>query len=473
MLALQRRMPPLPVVALAGAVLTSSSIAQQPFRVLPDALPTPRIEFDVGAGDVDGDGDVDLVTAAHWDGARLYLNDGRGRFVDATQQRVPFPGSSLLLNAFRVDLADIDGDGDLNLLLGQRDTLARNRVYRNDGQGFFTDITAFAVIANNHWTCGQTLADFDADGDVDWLVFQSPGAALLYVNDGTGVFTDATATSLPAGFASVRGFAADIDRDGDLDVVHTQGLLLNTGNAVFVTGPAGIVPPGANVHGADVDGDGRIDLLTDDGSELRRNLGGLSFAAPVPLPVATFTSFDFDRDGDVDLLGASSILVNSGAGSFSVTLSGVTTVHGSLLGLFGWRAADLDGDGDADLALVHGYTPSVYANFRTQVQTPQRPEVGQPYVALYHGSPGTPTLFGPAVASGGAQVPVPPFGTLRLDGTAILLGALVTTSATPAVVTFTIPNQPALVGFELHHQGVVFEPTRAPFLTNAVRDVVQ
>ncbi len=84
-----------------------------------------------------------------------------------------------------------------------------------------------------------------------------------------------------------------------------------------------------------------------------------------------------------------------------------------------------------------------------------------------------PVVFGPAVANAATLLPLPPFGTVRIDllqGT--FLWPLVDTTG-QSTITWTIPNQPALLGTELHYQAIVFDPLRAPFLTNTIRDVIQ
>ncbi len=474
---------PSPVpIALTSALLALPVAAQMPFRLNRNApLPPISTGYDLCAGDVDGDGDVDLVVGNDHDPNQLLLNDGRGGFVDATAGRLvtpTVPQPSGYANAtYEVDLADIDGDGDLDVLMVNDHDLV-NRVYTNDGLGSFTDVTATALPNHQEWSVDQVVADFDGDGDVDWIVGNIGQASRLYLNNGTGVFVDASG-NLPAGVAGDnRSFAADLDQDGDLDVVLGRGgwylggtspqVLVNQGNAVFTLAPATTIPFPGLVHAADVDGDGRLDLLANGGNRLLRNLGGLAFAPPVTLPTQSWGSLDFDLDGDVDLIDGSNLLVNNGAGAFTSLPHGAPlTTTDSLC------VADLDGDGDPDAVDAFSDTGgSACFNFRTQLHTPTAPALGQPYTASYHGAPGAPVLFGPAIAAGGAQLPLPPFGTLRLDGTAVLLSGLLTT-ANPALLTFTIPNQAALVGFELHHQAIVFEPNRAPFLTNAVRDVVQ
>lgn len=110
--------------------------------------PLPQVRLSVGdlkAGDVDGDGDLDLVLA-HWGkgnpmqnkGGRtqLWLNDGRGRFTDATD-RMP---STLVAFSWDLELLDVDNDWDLDLAVSCK-TCRTSVLFENDGRGGFTDVT--------------------------------------------------------------------------------------------------------------------------------------------------------------------------------------------------------------------------------------------------------------------------------------------------------------------------------------------
>ncbi len=351
------------LLTLAASLATPPSLAaQSPFRTNRNApmppWPSPLGDgiYDVCAGDVDGDGDVDLVIGMDHDRNLLMLNDGRGGFVDATAGRLvtpatPTPGSGYANATYEVDLADADGDGDLDLfVVNDHDVV--DRLYLNNGLGFFTEVTATATPTYPDYGVDQVVADFDGDGDVDWLICNTDQLRLL-LNNGAGVFTDAPAGSVPGGvFGDNRSFAADLDQDGDPDVVLGRGgfyasgnprILVNQGNAVFTLAPAATIPFPGLVHAADVDGDGKLDLLANNGSQLLRNLGGLVFAPAVALPTSSLVSLDYDLDGDIDLLGNGKLLVNDGTGTFTLVTTGVT-LNGD-----GACVADLDSDGDPDV----------------------------------------------------------------------------------------------------------------------------
>lgn len=125
----------------------------------------------VASGDVDGDGDRDLVLGSFGQN-RLYLNDGQGRFTDVTATRMPTAGDTTSAAA----LGDIDGDGDLDMVIGNH---GPNRLYLNDGKGSFSDVTAARMPADTDPTSSVALGDVDGDGDLD-LVFGSTYVCVVY-----------------------------------------------------------------------------------------------------------------------------------------------------------------------------------------------------------------------------------------------------------------------------------------------------
>src|SRR5262245_9439228 len=131
-----------PEALLAAAVLAAlaqSAPAQLQFDELGKrGLPPDRDDTRaVARGDVDGDGDLDVVFGNWGQPSRLCLNDGSGIFSDATAARMPVPGP---IYTMAVALGDVDGDGDLDLVLGGYGQ--QSRLYLNDGTGTFTDATA-------------------------------------------------------------------------------------------------------------------------------------------------------------------------------------------------------------------------------------------------------------------------------------------------------------------------------------------
>jgi hypothetical protein len=203
--------------------------------------------------DVDGDGDLDLVIG-YEGGHALWINDGTARFTDETAARLPDPGN---VEARKVTPVDLDDDGDLDLYfshVGWEGRLPQDRLYLNDGTGHFADGTAGRIPTEALTTLDAKFADLDGDGDLD-LVQAHFGPLVVLLNDGTGRFADATATVLPA---PVNGpllgvEIADFDENGwpDFYVAMLQNadpnafdqLLLHTGTTTETEGGMGARPP--------------------------------------------------------------------------------------------------------------------------------------------------------------------------------------------------------------------------------------
>jgi hypothetical protein len=168
--------------------------------------------------DVDADGDLDLVVGNEG-GHRLWVNTGGGSFVDETASRLPAPGD---VEARKVTPVDVDADGDPDLYfshVGWEGRLPQDRLLLNDGAGHFSDATADRVPAEALTTLDAKFADLDGDGDLD-LVRVDIDRLRVLLNDGAGRFTDATATVLPAAVTGpgLGVEIADFDGDGEPDL---------------------------------------------------------------------------------------------------------------------------------------------------------------------------------------------------------------------------------------------------------------
>ncbi len=224
----------------------------------------------LATGDPDGDGDTDLLIGGedldYQASTTLYVNDGGGSFSRGSTDFAGVFGSSS-------HFADVDGDGDLDLtVLGQGDRdLPTANVYLNNGSGAFTaadsGLPAVLVVSTS-------LADVDGDGDLDMVVAgqdadYSPSAA-LYLNNGSGTFSGATASFTAVDYGASTAFG-DVDGDGDPDLVitgpdqsedPTATLYINDGNGAFTDAGAALTGVGTgSATFADVDGDGDLDLL--------------------------------------------------------------------------------------------------------------------------------------------------------------------------------------------------------------------
>ncbi|HEV8218441.1 MAG TPA: FG-GAP-like repeat-containing protein, partial [Gemmatimonadaceae bacterium] len=302
--------------------------------------------------DFDNDGHLDLFTIGGDQRARLFRNDGKGKFQDVTATS----GIANIGGARRALFVDLDHDGDLDLVLVGGPSLL---FYRNNADGSFTEMSnAVGVNAAVGITRDAGFADFDDDGRMDLLVVGENGAA-LYHNAGNRQLTNATASSgidVKAGSALAIG---DYDNNGSFDVfvagtrTTTSTLWLNDGTGKFrrdsrsddvLKGLAGV--EARSVTFADFDNDGWLDLIIagaapSGGVRLLRNDGTGRFVdrssilPPTAQSATSIIAADIDADGDQDLLlgGPTGVrlLRNFGANgslSMQVQLVGLRTGSG-------------------------------------------------------------------------------------------------------------------------------------------------
>ena len=225
------------------------------------------------AGDVDRDGDLDLFVTREYTPNVLYLNDGYGRFEDATQRA----GLSSERGGMACAFSDIDSDGDLDLFVANART--RNRLYRNlgvdedTGVPIFLDITDSAGVGQDDVkrSTAAVFGDVDNDGDEDLYVVNRTTSGRLYLNDGFGRFEDVTSS---AGLFQPQGFCEgavwlDADHDGDLDLAvsckPTNRFYRNLGGVRFreESPTVGFLKQGntGTLISGDFDGDGDLDLF--------------------------------------------------------------------------------------------------------------------------------------------------------------------------------------------------------------------
>src|SRR6187455_548765 len=242
---------------------TRGSSALPTFKTVVNLEPTSEDSANVSMGDLDGDGDLDLVLAKGRHEPlvdRVLLNDGKAGFVASDLG----PKAD---RTYTAALADLDGDGDLDVITSN-DTPDDKLVYLNDGKGRFSIAGTWGAGA---WsTRNAAVVDLNGDGRPDVVAANRPGPSYVCLNEGGGRFASGC-IPIPAESATSI-VPADFDKDGfvDLAVPSRDGgqsrIYFNDGKAGFArTAPFG--PPNAAARvgaAADFDGDGWIDLAMGD-----------------------------------------------------------------------------------------------------------------------------------------------------------------------------------------------------------------
>jgi hypothetical protein len=367
---------------------------------------------DMDAADLDNDGDIDLVFAAVGSNSISWLrNNGNGAY-----SLLQIPNTSGLQGVSAVHAADMDGDGDVDILFGAAGgyggpvvpgSNSQLRIFRNNGQGSFTGTSIFYAGNFGSSSTGAkgvnhlTSADMDGDGDLDIVMCQGVSAnfgvnwdrVTWIVNDGTSNF-GATRTIDPgqAGDVPRRADTADVDGDGDIDLV------------VAYAGSDELVcwkNPGAGTGSwtfsllrfnefswdaqfGDVDGDSDVDVVAAHaGGKVAYYLGdGAGGFAPQQVlgtagseagPVALI---DVDSDGDLDVFagqratfpgvtGDLSFFEAQGGGAFAPPQALESNTITRTI-----RSADLNGDGQRDLVIAADVAVRYYeVNFLSNAAT--------------------------------------------------------------------------------------------------------
>lgn len=304
---------------------------------------------DVIAADVDSDGWIDVLFANGFNTAPPYLHVNRGAEKPGYfRLESDVRGLTEALSSASADFGDVDNDGDLDLVISDTGPNwpglpgGAPRLYRNDGAGRFSEDAARfpATVKTTHMGVG--LSDLDGDFDLDFFGPNKPdehqlGHYLMW-NDGMGAFVNAAADQLgPTTGAVYEADDADLDGDGDQDLFFTslakvevegqrnrfpfgEGPMRNTlkeiGVARFETMTALGQDDDNDLVFLDDDQDGDLDVIVSSlgpFEKLHRNLGELRFEIvrgvieEVKDPSLDLAIGDLDNDGDEDLVTANGL----------------------------------------------------------------------------------------------------------------------------------------------------------------------
>ena len=272
----------------------------------------------VFAADLDGDLDLDVISASSADDTVAWYEntDGMGAFGPAQVIDGAADG------AFNVFAVDLDGDLDVDVLSGSTLTGTIAWYENTDGMGTFGPAQTVTTLAD--FIQSLHAADLDGDGDADVLSASAFDDKIAWYENTDGLGTFGAQQVLTSAIDSAQSvFAADLDGDGDRDVVagwfndglgwfeNTDGLGSFAFQALISTAAAGV----EMVAAADLDGDGDADVLSasafDDKFAWYENTDGLGTFGPQQV-ITTEADFaqsvapaDVDGDGDLDVLGAS------------------------------------------------------------------------------------------------------------------------------------------------------------------------
>jgi uncharacterized repeat protein (TIGR01451 family) len=296
----------------------------------------PGVIYKAVPVDVDGDSDLDIIAAVRQDPNVLFVNNGSNSFT-----RSETFGSNDSLNTLDARVFDLENDGDFDVaFLNQQDAQAIE-LWVNNGSGSFTESSNDSVF-DGDTAVDRTyfdVGDVDADGDMDIIVPQDTDAD-LYVNDGSGEFTLSSTLGPDDGESYHSTVFGDFDNDNDLDLVVGINRESGTDSGfLWLNNGAGSFTSGIDFYG---------------------------IGRPVPI--------DFDHDGDLDIMtiyesdiaAPHALILNQGNYAFSkLELFGSET-DGSRLPV----VSDYDLDGDYDVFIRNGsYVETNYNYYHNQTFT--------------------------------------------------------------------------------------------------------
>jgi FG-GAP-like repeat len=382
----------------------------------------------VELADLNGDGLVDILFASggNYDApgepefSRVFLNQGSGKMFKEATKDVLGPEPMIAARAIRV--ADVNGDDNPDIVVGTSFG-TQSRLYLGEGEGRFREVTGTHFPQQRASIGDLKFGDADGDGDldlalVDWgpgnPMLNAGGRTMLWLNDGSGRFTDATGERMPdvpVRFSWNLEFV-DVDNDYDLEVMvsakksDTSFLFENDGQGRFKDVTTSRMPHYTNnydVEAMDLTGDSFLDVITiNDGASTADHIfvndghGGFIDASAelwlaqdnLPIDDNMALVLDYDSDGDADVLVASlrdpdRILMNDGTGHLRLHPDHKKSFTGDhTYGTLGAAVADLNGDGKLDVVQAQGETPG-YNDERIFLGRNIAPDTAPPVIARF------------------------------------------------------------------------------------------
>jgi hypothetical protein len=325
-------------------------------RIIADKSGLPGV-LGIASGDIDGDGDVDIVTAG-LDGIKVYINTDNKFAAKLVDDKA----------GERLQLVDLTGDGRLDILVVMKSPYEGVRWYRNNGSVEFSGTQLL-----NGKSPVAYAADIDADKNVDILTSTLEGDKMIFrrwMNNGSGVFSQTILSS----DSGVRGITvADVDNNGYPDIITggDKGLqrwkTSNGHNWDRIDLDDGNLTQ-RYLAAADLDGDGLVDIIAAEPGHDRviwyRNIDTHAFKRILladDVDAVTVQAVDLDGDGDLDVVAALQDddqvvwFEQKSDGSFSKRI-----IAEKLQSVFGVSAVDLDGDGDLDIVTGNHWQGAVY-----------------------------------------------------------------------------------------------------------------
>lgn len=237
-------------------------------------------------GDIDNDGWVDVFVCDDDDYSKIYRNNA-GALVQTTALINTAPGAPQTYNGDPADSGnygsvwtDFDNDGDLDLFVAHcrqstsssTDLRRKDRLFVNDGSNVYTEAASTYGIEVNGFkqTWTASFGDIDNDGDLDLLVTNHGVSGQIFLNDGSGNYSELTGSGFSTNFDPIESYLEDLDNDGYLDIIITgnQALMYhNNGDNTF-TQVSALPNLGGMLSFAtgDLNHDGKIDIFTSYGN---------------------------------------------------------------------------------------------------------------------------------------------------------------------------------------------------------------